>query len=80
MMQFQFSGQMPNASVLAAALRLLDPDVQVVQDQDQLRVEVDSTASPQDVESAFQRLGCDATLLKEKVHISGGSTCCGSCG
>lgn len=79
-MQFQISGTAPDANVLAAALRLLDPDAGVTVDAAHGNVEVLSSASSKDVVDALERLGVKATLLEREVHISGGSTCCGGCG
>lgn len=78
-MQFQISGTTPDANVIAAALRLLDPDVGVTLDSEHGNVEVLSSASSKDVVAALGRLGVKATLLERDVHISGGSTCCGGC-
>ena len=78
-MQFQISGAAPDASVIAAALRLLDPDVGVTVDSQHGNVEVRSSASSKDVVDALRRLGVSATPLEREVHISGGSTCCGGC-
>ena len=79
-MQFRLSDTTPDATVIAAALRLLDPDVKVTRDDAQGCVDVRSSASEEDVTHALQRLGFDAEPLQKDVHVSGGSTCCGGCG
>lgn len=79
-MQFQLSGEATDATVLAAALRLLDPDVQVAHDVRSGRLEVLSSASSTDVIGALDRLGFKAVPLEKGAHVSGGSTCCGGCG
>jgi copper chaperone len=77
-MQFELSAPRFDVSLLAAALRPLDPEVKVVLDA-RGRLEVMSTATAQQVMGALQGLGCVATPLEQEVHISGGSTCCGHC-
>jgi len=77
-MQFELSAPRFDASLLAAALRPLDPEVKVVLDA-RGRLEVMSTATAEQVVGALQGLGCAATPLEKEVHISGGSTCCGHC-
>ena len=77
-MQFELSAPRPDASLLAAALRPLDPEVKVVLDQ-RGRLEVMSTATADQVIVALEQMGCVATPLEKDVHISGGSTCCGHC-
>ena len=44
------------------------------------RLEVLTSASAEQVAQALQHLECAARLLEQPAHISGGSTCCGSCG
>lgn len=78
-MQFQISGAAPDAPLIAAALRLLDPDVAVAFDGDHGHLDVQSSASGQDVVAALGRIGLKATPLENEVHVSGGSTCCGGC-
>ena len=79
-MQFRISGTVPDAAVVAAALRLLDPDVVVTVDSTLGNLEVRASASSKDVVDALGRLGLKASPLEHEVHISGGSTCCGGCG
>ena len=78
-MQFQISGAAPDAPLIAAALRLLDPDVAVAFDGHRGHLDVQSSASGKDVVDALERLGLKATPMEQEVHVSGGSTCCGGC-
>lgn len=78
-MQFELTAPRLDASQLAAALRPLDPGVQVVLDARRGKLEVISTATARQVVVALEELGCVATPLEQDVHISGGSTCCGHC-
>ena len=79
-MQFQIHSGVPEAAILNAALRRLDPDAGIVLDARKGRLEVLSTANASEVLGALDAVGCLATPLLEEVHISGGSTCCGHCG
>lgn len=78
-MQFQFSGAVPSATRVAAALSLLDPDVKVVQDDALGCVDIQSSVSSDEVLQVLGRLGHKASVVKDEVHVSGGSTCCGGC-
>ena len=79
-MQFELSTSHHDASVLAAALRVLDPDVQVALDAGRGRLEVLASATRVQIQDVLQSVGCVAQPLESEVHISGGSTCCGGCG
>jgi copper chaperone len=78
-MQFELSTRDLDATLLAAALRPLDPDARIALDAARGRLEVISTATAAQVQGALQELGCVASPLEQEVHISGGSTCCGHC-
>ena len=78
-MQFEFSTCNHDAPALTAALRKLDPNVQVAVDAARGRLEVLGTATRAQVQDVLASLGCVATPLDTEVHISGGSTCCGHC-
>lgn len=77
-MQFQLAAAHPDAASLTAAMRALDPNAQVALDAD--RLEVLASASREQILGALRNIGCTAKPLEQEVHISGGSTCCGSCG
>ena len=79
-MQFALSSSHHDATALAAALRVLDPAVQVALDAEQGRLEVLASASRVQIQDVLQSIGCIAEPLDAEVHISGGSTCCGGCG
>lgn len=81
-MQFELSGggSRHDAATFAAAMRSLDPQAAVVLDAANGRLEVLTSASAAQVTLKLQSLDCTAKLLERPVHISGGSTCCGSCG
>lgn len=78
-MQFELSARDLDATRLAAALRPLDPDARITLDAPRGHLEVISTATAVQVREALHGIGCVATPLEQDVHISGGSTCCGSC-
>ena len=78
-MQFELPARDFNATMLAAALRPLDPDARITLDDERSRLEVISTATAVQVQEALQEIGCVAKRLDQDVHISGGSTCCGHC-
>lgn len=79
-MQYQLSAGKPEASAVAAALRKLDPNVQVALDAARGRLEVLAIVTHAQVQDVLQGMGCVATPLAAEVHISGGSSCCGHCG
>lgn len=81
-MQFEISGTGSNhdAATFAAAMRTLDAHATVTLDAANGRLEVLTSASATQVLDKLQALDCAAKLLERPVHISGGSTCCGSCG
>ena len=79
-MQFELSARHPDAATLASAMRSLDAHATVVLDAAHGRLEVLTSAPAAQVLDKLQGLGCTARLLEQPVHISGGSTCCGSCG
>lgn len=81
-MQFELSGtgSRHDAATFATAMRRLDAHATVTLDAANSRLEVLTSASAEQVAQALQHLECTAKLLERQVHISGGSTCCGSCG
>lgn len=80
-MQFELSTPPdPDASLLAAALRPLDPDARVALDARRGRLEVLTVASTAQVMAVLESIGWSASALDQVVHVSGGSTCCGHCG
>ena len=79
-MQFELSTSSHDSASLAAALRVLDPNVQVALDAKRGRLEVMGSATRVQIQDVLQKIGCVAEPLETDVHISGGSTCCGHCG
>ena len=79
-MQFELSACPHDAASIAIAMRALDAHATVTLDTAHGRLEVLTRASAAQVLEKLQGLGCGASLLEQPVHISGGSTCCGSCG
>lgn len=80
MMQFELSACPHDAASIAIAMRTLDAHATVTLDAAHGRLEVLTRASAAQVLEKLQGLRCVARLLEQPVHISGGSTCCGSCG
>lgn len=78
-MQFELSTRNLDPAMLTAALRPLDPDARIALDATRGRLEVISAATAVQVLDVLQEIGCEAKLLEQDVHISGGSTCCGHC-
>lgn len=78
-MQFKLSTRTHDATMIAAALRTLDPEVQVTLDARRGNLEVLSSATGPQVLAVLETIGCPADALEKDVHISGGSTCCGHC-
>jgi copper chaperone len=54
--------------------------VQIALDAPRGRLEVLANATGNQVLDALRNMGCEAVPLETEMHISGGSTCCGSCG
>ncbi|MEO7062644.1 MAG: hypothetical protein ABI082_02570 [Dokdonella sp.] len=78
-MQFEFATCNHDAPAIIAALRTLDPNVQIALDAARGRLEVLGSATRVQVQDVLASMGCAATPLDADVHISGGSTCCGHC-
>ena len=57
-MQFQLHSGVPEAAILNAALRRLDPDAAIVLDARKSRLEVLSTANASEVLGALDAVGC----------------------
>jgi copper chaperone len=79
-MQFELSTRNPDAAVLAAAMKALDPGARIALDAARGRLEVLTSATTVEVLNALESIGWVARPLLQEVHISGGSTCCGHCG
>lgn len=78
-MQFELSACLHDAASTAVAMRTLDAHATVTLDAAHGRLEVLTRAGEAQVLEKLRELGCAARLLEQPVHISGGSTCCGSC-
>lgn len=81
-MQFELSGpgSRLDAATFASAMRALDTHATVTLDAANGRLEVLTTAAVAQVQAKLESLDCGVRVLERPVHISGGSTCCGSCG
>lgn len=79
LMQFQLSPAQVNTDTVAPVLQRMDPDAQITLDPDGDVLEVISTISTNQIVAALSEVGCEAKLLDDLVHVSGGSTCCGGC-
>ncbi|MBN8728422.1 MAG: hypothetical protein J0H15_12070 [Xanthomonadales bacterium] len=79
MMQFQLGANAPDSSTIIHRLRALDPGAEITIDAHGGVVEMISSASAQQIVHALDQLGCEAKVLDDLVHVSGGSTCCGGC-
>ena len=78
-MQYQLATCHHDAAAFTAALRPLDPNVQIALDAPRGRLEVLANATGNQVLDVLRTLDGDAVPLETEVHISGGSTCCGNC-
>ncbi|WP_419483604.1 hypothetical protein [Dokdonella sp.] len=76
-MQFELGNPAPDAITLVNQLRALDPRAKVTVDAGVL--DIISTASANQIVRTLGLIGCEARLLDDEVHVSGGSTCCGGC-
>ena len=78
-MQFELSAHDLDQNRLVATLQSLDSGARIAVDAARNRLEVISTATAAQVQDALRGIGYVAKPLETDVHISGGSTCCGSC-
>lgn len=78
-MQFRLGAAAPDSGTILQHLRTLDPGAEITVDSRGGVLEMISTASARQIIDALGELGCEATVLDDLVHVSGGSTCCGGC-
>lgn len=80
-MLFQVSGPIEDPGAIVAALRMLDAHSTVACDLSAGRVDVSAQLTSAQVIAVLREVGYEASRASEprRVHISGGSDCCGSC-
>lgn len=79
-LQFHTPANKPDTALVTSLLRPIDAQPEVKFDRDHNVLEVISDANAEQVLAVLTKLGCEAQQLETMVHVSGGSTCCGSCG
>lgn len=80
-MLFQVKDLAGDTGAIAGVLRALDAHAKVVADAAAGQIEVAAQLTSGQVIAALQQAGYDASRVSEpqQIHVSGGSTCCGSC-
>ena len=80
-MLFQVKNPTGDTGSIAAVLRALDANATVVGDLAAGHIEVTAQLTSGQVIAALQAAGYEASRVSEprQIHVSGGSTCCGSC-
>lgn len=80
-MLFQVKDLAGDTGAIAAALRALDANVKVTGDIAAGQIDVAAQVTSNQVIAALHEAGYEAIRVSEprQIHVSGGSTCCGSC-
>jgi copper chaperone len=80
-MLFQVKNLAGDTVTIAAALSALDAHAKVVGDLAAGTIDVTAQLTSGQVIAALQAAGYQASRVSEprQIHVSGGSTCCGSC-
>jgi copper chaperone len=80
-MLFQVKDLAGATDAIAAILRALDANARVTGDPAAGQIEVAAQLTSGQVIAALQQAGYEASRVSEprQIHVSGGSTCCGSC-
>ena len=80
-MLFQLSSSAANTDAIARAMKAHDAFAQVSFDAGTNQVKVPGQLSVKQALAAFKQADTEASevLDAKDVHVSGGSTCCGSC-
>jgi hypothetical protein len=81
-MLFQVSGLNDDTQATLAALRALDPACRISAAQEPGQLDVQAQLTAEQVVAVLTQAGHGAVRVREalQVHVSGDSTCCGSCG
>lgn len=70
------------AATVLRAVQAVDAFAQVRFDASRQQIGIDGSLTAQEAKAALQSAGCNVVLADETItsgHVSGGSTCCGSC-
>ena len=80
-MLFQVKNPASDTGAIAAILRALDANAKVTGDPAAGRIDVAAQLTSGQVIAALRAAGYEADRVSEprQIHVSGGSTCCGSC-
>ncbi|QRP63485.1 hypothetical protein I6J77_15440 [Rhodanobacter sp. FDAARGOS 1247] len=80
-MLFEVKDLAGDTGAIAAILRALDANAKVTGDVAAGQIDVSAQLTSGQVISALQEAGYQASRVSEprQIHVSGGSTCCGSC-
>ena len=80
-MLFQVKDLAGDTGAIAAILRAHDANAQVTGDPVGGQIDVAAQLTSGQVITALQEAGYEASRVSEprQIHVSGGSTCCGSC-
>lgn len=80
-MLFQLDGLHHDTPAIAHALRAIDPACRVEAGPQPGQLEVQAQMTADQIIAALGRAGYVASRTSEplQMHVSGGSTCCGSC-
>ena len=80
-MLFEVKDLAADAGAIAVILRAHDANAKVTADVAAGQIDVSAQLTSGQVISALQEAGYEANRVSEprQIHVSGGSTCCGSC-
>ena len=80
-MLFQVKDLAGDTGAIAAVLRALDANSIVTGDHAAGQIDVAAQLTSGQVIDALRQAGYEASRISEprQIHVSGGSTCCGSC-
>lgn len=80
-MLFEVKNLAADTGAIAAILRSLDANAKVTGDINAGQIDVSAQLTSGQVITALQEAGYQASRMSEprQIHVSGGSTCCGSC-
>ncbi len=80
-MLFQVKDLAGGTGAIGAILRAHDANAQVTGDPGAGQIDVAAQLTSGQVITALQEAGYEASRVSEprQIHVSGGSTCCGSC-
>jgi copper chaperone len=80
-MLFQVENLAGHAGAVVAAVLALEPNAKVACDPAAGQIDVSAQLTSGQVIAALHEAGYEAVRVSEprQIHVSGGSTCCGSC-